>query len=643
MSSTTTNNSANNNATTRGRTRALTRTYALANIASRSPSPEAPTSNGRLRKRSARVLSEDEEDHATDNSGDASTTLANSDSSKQPLSSPMEVDDPLSSPVEFLGSPVVLRARKTKLAKAATPPTPKPRRVKRQRRETNLNVKEDHESPIHVDHSTRSTRSMRSTQSSAATTTTPSTTSSSQPSTRPKSSKAKGKERQIHTPSPGIEDIEIEDVEMATATITPPQPVRLGHAHLRKRVEVSLPIFPKSLAKKYVPLSSLPSSSAHLLPARVTDDIFMTSTNIPSSKKATFCDFSPFVSSPTPPPAEMVLKTYKKHALMPLTPEGSDSESLTPPEEPTEHARPFDGYPWWLKALEQRLNGLQIHINNMDLKQVCEETFSENYEGLHKVHTFTQIDNFVVMGNINTSNFHIPNDKTYIALAGRDNAVVVLTPGMVTSSSVIRAGPAPSKGGMEAARNKNICIAPLSSALRKTIATLSDIMNVTTLQGPVKPDYGLIFQTLPQKKVVFEDNQSAQKSNGAFDLQNKLNQMFKHNAASSSPATTPNGVPIPPSSAPTPSTSSLQPSRFIKTVQTNTGPIGMDYPMYQPCEAVIPIYDGRASTGTPFTFTYDDFANLKQRRRYEGGLFDLAHEDLVVFVILMNSKVQSTS
>ncbi|TFK57908.1 hypothetical protein BDN72DRAFT_907322 [Pluteus cervinus] len=221
---------------------------------------------------------------------------------------------------------------------------------------------------------------------------------------------------------------------------------------------------------------------------------------------------------------------------------------------------------------------------------------------------------------------------------------------MVTSSSIIRPGPAPSKGGQEITRNKNLRIAPLSSVLRKTVATLSDVMNATTLNGPVKPGHGLIFQTLPQKQGLLE-NKKTQTSN----------------ASSSMVGTTPNGVPIPPSSStliPSVPGPALQQSRFIKTVQTNAGPIGMDYPMYQACEATIPIYDGRASTGTPFTFTYDDLANLKQRRRYEGGLFDLAHEDLVVvghtintfgsapannfcynlqFVILMNSKAQSSS
>ncbi|TFK58038.1 hypothetical protein BDN72DRAFT_907152 [Pluteus cervinus] len=357
MSSATTNNNTN---TTARRGRTLTRTYAIANIPSRSPSPKAPTGHGRLRKRPARVLSEDEEDNTTDNSGDASTILANSEGSK-PLSSPMEVDNtPPSTPVEVLGSPVVLHSRKTKLGRASPPPTPMPRRVKRQRRETNLDIQEDHESPAHVGRSTRSTRSTRS---SATTTTTP-----SQPLAQPKSSKAKGKERQI------------EDIEMSTVTATPPQPVRLGHAHLRKKVEVSLPVFPKSLAKKYVFLSSIPSSSTRLLPAKITDEVFMTSNNIPADKKATFLDFPPFVSSPTPPLAEMVLQKYKKHSLVALTPEGSDSESLTPPEEPRDTPRPFNGYPWWLEAGQQLLNGLQIHINNMDLKAACDETHPENYE-----------------------------------------------------------------------------------------------------------------------------------------------------------------------------------------------------------------------------------------------------------------------
>ncbi|TFK58430.1 hypothetical protein BDN72DRAFT_865940 [Pluteus cervinus] len=384
----------------------------------------------------------------------------------------------------------------------------------------------------------------------------------------------------------------------------------------------------------------------------------MYANNIPSNKDDIIPFPGPLISSPTPPPVEEVLRTYKAHSLMPLTsPESSEAESLTPPDEPTDTAKPFN---------EPRQDGYQIHISNKDMKQVCDETDPENYKGIHKIHTFAQIGNFVNPGNMDANQCHIPSNKTHIALANNENAAVALMPGMVISSSIICPGPAPSKGGLEAAMNKNICIAPLSSTLQKTVSTLSDIMDTTALGGPVKPHHGLIFQTLPYKKRVEDTKGSKEMNSGAVDLRDKLNQAFNHNRpldTKTSYGTTPNGVPIPP---PTPSTSSgpaMQASRFIKTVRATPGPLGMEYPIYQPCQAVIPIYDGRASTGSPFNFSYQDFANLKQGKRYEGGLMDLTHEDLVVvgytintfgtappnvcfnlqFVILMNSNIRPLS
>ncbi|TFK59340.1 hypothetical protein BDN72DRAFT_905943 [Pluteus cervinus] len=238
----------------------------------------------------------------------------------------------------------------------------------------------------------------------------------------------------------------------------------------------------------------------------------------------------------------------------------------------------FVGPPFWKKRHEQTVNGYTLYIGESSLSDLMASN-PEDFQCAMMIKTFTRSGIYVNFGRIHPDAVGRPaGDKSFLALTGFKQPVVGIMLGLVLCSYLRTNGPGPEKTDGSCSTVKNLCVCPFSDFLQQSVSVWSSAYaNQDPIVGPCTPTNGIVFMTKQKDDPVRK---------GAQGLSNAINKSY--------------GRPK---------------SRFI-TVDP-TASTSMDYPVVQPLEAHIPVYDGRASAGRPFNATDDShWANLRSRAQY---------------------------